>query len=181
MDRPGVFGAVASHAGDAAFDLSLRPMVPRVAAALAKDGTAQAFLERVAASGPASSDYDPLFYLAAMAAYVPDDSNLGFALGFDLHTAAIDEEVFAKAMSHDPVERAASSAEGLQSLNYIFIDVGRSDEYALQFAARRLVTQLQSVEVAVNFEEFDGGHRKTSYRYDRSLPLLVSALDSKAK
>ena len=64
----------------------------------------------------------------------------------------------------------------LRELDYFFVDVGRWDEYNLQFGARTLHERLLELDIEHVYQEFDGGHRGTTYRYDNSIPTMVKAL-----
>ncbi len=178
MDRPDVVSSVGSHAGDAGFEVSLRPMLPKVALALEAGGGAGAILERVLREGPRGSDYDTLFFLAAAMAYAPEPTGAfpHAALPFDLLTGEPREEIWSRYLSHDPVVRAAGAGTALRQMRLVYVDAGRSDEYALQLAGRQLARELAKVAAPVSYEEFDGGHRGTKHRYRESLPKLVRAL-----
>jgi enterochelin esterase family protein len=178
MDRPEAFSVLGSHAGDAAFETSLRPMFASAALAYERAGGVAAFLEGVTAKGPKGSDFDPLFFLAAAAAYAPDP-NAPFPhvrLPFDPRTAEIDHEAWARYLEHDPVCRIPAAGDALRGMHAIFVDAGNGDEYGLQFASRQVVAALRAVGADVRYEEFEGGHRGTSHRYAVSLPVAVRAL-----
>lgn len=178
MDRPGIVSAVASHAGDMGFEVSVRPMFAPAAMAFAKAGGLAAFAERVREGGPRSgSEYDAVFFLAAAAAYAPDMA-LPFphaALPFDLRTLELDLEIWARWSAQDPVVRLAAPAavDALRALRLLYLDAGTQDEYALQFGARAFVRAAESRGARVTYEEFDGGHRGTGHRFERSFELLL--------
>jgi len=75
------------------------------------------------------------------------------------------------------VQRVAREAAALRSLRLLFVDCGTRDEYFLQYGARRFARAAQREEIPLEREEYDDGHRGTSYRYDVALPRLVKALD----
>jgi hypothetical protein len=64
----------------------------------------------------------------------------------------------------------------LRRLKLLYIDCGIKDEYNLQFGARIVHSKLDKLNIHHIYEEFDGGHMNTSYRYDVSLPKIYSAL-----
>ena len=66
--------------------------------------------------------------------------------------------------------------EALRSLDLLFIDCGSRDEYHLQWGARGLKHKLDSLKIEHVYQEFNDGHRSTSYRLDVSLPLIYKAL-----
>jgi enterochelin esterase family protein len=178
MDRPDVAAVIASHAGDAAFEVSLRPLIPTAARVFDQAGGVAAFLQRVLAKGPSGSDFDALFFAAAAAAYAPEPGAPfpHLALPFDARTAEVDEEVWARFLEHDPIARIPAQADAVRDLDAIYVDAGDSDEYGLQFAARQLVDAFAAAGVTAHYEEFEGGHRGTNHRYELSLPFVVRAL-----
>jgi len=178
MDRPDVVSAIASHAGDAAFEVSLRPMFTSAAIAYDRAGGVEAFSRRILDEGPSGRDYDPLFFLAAAAAYAPepDSPPPHAALPFDARTAELLPDVWRRWLAHDPVRRIDASASALRDMRLVFLDSGDADEHGLQFAARQLADAMRAVGVDVVHEEFPGTHRGTGSRFDESLPRLVAAL-----
>jgi len=180
MDRPGTFGAVASHAGDAAFDETMRPMLTQAAIAYDRAGGVEHFAELLVERGPRDGlDFDGAFVLAASAAYAPEmDRPMPYTQPpFDPRTAQIDPERWGRWLEQDPLRRIEASADALRGLRLVFVDAGGRDEHGLQFAARRLASGLREVGAQVVHEEFEGGHRGTSYRYSTSLPAILNVLE----
>lgn len=180
LRRPDLFSALASHAGDCAFDLCYRGDFPKLVAQLDRHGTPPAFL---AAFEAAPRKTTPLILamnvLAMAAAYSPDPAApLGLELPFDPRTGALREPVWRRWLAHDPVRLAASSGAALRDFALVFLDAGLRDEYALHLGARQLADALRAEGVEVHHEEFDDGHFGTSYRYDVSLPLITKALSA---
>lgn len=180
MDRPDLFSVLGSHAGDAAFEVSLRPFFTACAIAYEQAGGVTSFCERVTRDGPSGRDYDPLFFVAAAAAYAPEPSAPPphAALPFDPRTAEPLPDVWERWLAQDPVRRVDAAADALRSMRLVFLDAGNVDEYGLQFAARQLADAMRRVGAPVEHQEFEGGHRGTSWRYDASLPLLIDALEA---
>ncbi|MEM9195912.1 MAG: esterase, partial [Myxococcota bacterium] len=148
------------------------------AVAYERAGGVAAFAEKVTADGPRGQDFDPLFFLAAAAAYAPDLSTPlpSVALPFDPSTLELRPEVWARYRAQDPLERIPAAAEGLRTMRLLYLDAGDRDEYGLQYAARQLVAAFGEVGATVRYDEFEGGHRGTSHRYSESLPILIGAL-----
>ncbi|MBW2460639.1 MAG: esterase [Deltaproteobacteria bacterium] len=182
MDRPEIFSVVGSHAGDAAFEVTLRPMLLKAAISLDAAGGVRAFCERISDGGPKGRDFDALFFIAAATAYAPDPDPGAEApyavLPFDPRTGELQPEVWARFVAQDPVVRAPACQDALRQLTLVYLDAGNEDEYGGQFAARKLDEVLRAAGANVHFEEFPGGHRGTSYRYEDSLPCLIEALAS---
>ncbi|HEY8428625.1 MAG TPA: alpha/beta hydrolase-fold protein [Sandaracinaceae bacterium] len=181
IDRPDAFAAYASHAGDAAFEVSIRPSFTSVAITLERAGGVQRFLERFAQLGPSSGgDFEAIMTIATAAAYAPEpEAPLPHAaLPFDPRTALPIDDVWQRWLAHDPVVRLDRDPDALRSAALVFLDAGDRDEHGLQFGARLLADRLRARGAKVIHEEFPGGHRGTAYRYERSLPLVLSVLES---
>lgn len=183
LDRPELISAVASHAGDAAFEVSMRPMFTSAAIGFERAGGLAAFAERLSQGGPRNApEFDAAFVLAASAAYSPEPAGPfpHVALPFHAATALPDAAVFERWLAEDPLTRmqAPEAAAALRGLSLLYLDAGQSDEHGLQFAARALHAAAQAAGANVHLEEFPGGHRGTSHRYATSLPRLARALDA---
>jgi enterochelin esterase family protein len=184
MDRPDLFAAVGSHAGDCAFEISYRRELPLAAAAIDREGGVAAFLQRFELLPmKGSADIEALSILCCAAAWSPNPQGPyrfgeGFELPVELRTGTLRPEVWARWLAHDPIHRLGDgrAADALRRLRLLFLDAGRSDEYALQLGARQLADALTARGIAHTHEEFPGGHRNTAHRYDRSLALLSQAM-----
>jgi enterochelin esterase-like enzyme len=179
MDRPDRVAAVGSHAGDALFEVSLRPLLTTAAIAYERAGGVAGFAERVVSGGPRSSaEFDAVFVLACATAYSPDSAAPapGCALPFDPVTAEPVTEVWERWLAQDPVTRLEGSREALLQMRLVYLDAGDRDEHGLHFAARVLRDGLRRVGARLHHEEFEGGHRGTGWRYGHSLPRLIRAL-----
>jgi S-formylglutathione hydrolase FrmB len=177
MTRPDVWSAAASHAGDCAFELSYRRELPTTAALLDRVGGVDAFLTRFAVSQNKSShDIEALSIICCAAAWSPNGTS--FDLPMDLRTGALEPAVWERWLANDPIHRVDKAADALRSLSVLFLDAGKSDEYALQLGARQLSLALTRANVRHLHEEFEGGHRHTQHRYERSLELMTRHLAS---
>mgnify|MGYP001821861690 CR=1 FL=1 len=178
MDRPELVSVVGSHAGDAGFDVSMRPMLTSAAIAIDLAGGLEAFAREVPVAGPQNAtQFDAIFVLAAAAAYSPNPAAFPFAeIPMSPADGTLLDGVWAKWRDQDPLLRIEASAAALQAMSLIYIDAGNRDEHGLHFAARMLNEALEKRGLPVRYEEFDGGHRGTSWRYEDSLPQIVDAL-----
>ena len=182
MRRPDVFGAFASHAGDALFECSLLPDFRQVVRTLRDHfgGSYEELLEAVQHAdhfdwgrfGTALSMY------AYAAAYTPDPEQPGRALlPFDPHNGQLDDDVWGAWLEHDPVRMASRHATALHSMRRIYLDAGRSDEYYLDLGTQAFSAELTRLGVQHTLELFDGRHSGISYRYPRAIRELVLALE----
>lgn len=178
MRHPDAFSAVAAHAPDAYFELSVLPDVPRAARTLRRHGGVAGFLAHFeTAPVKRPDDFTTIMMLALAASYSPEAGRPGgVALPFDIETGEIDPAVWRRWKAWDPVEMAGGHADALRRMKLVFIDAGTRDEHNLDLGARILTGRLRALGVAVQHEEFEDGHRGTAYRYDVSLPLLAAAL-----
>ncbi len=179
--HPDVFGHVASHSGDSAFEYCYLPDLPRVAAAL-EDTDPAAWLEGMLARARETKlrgdDHTVLNALAMSAAYSPRaGAPLGLDLPFEAGTARLREDVWARWLAHDPVRFVPRHLESFRRLRSVFVDCGTRDEFHLRWGARMVVEALRAGGVEVVHEEFDDGHRGTDYRYARSLAFLAPRLE----
>lgn len=181
MRHPEIVRAAACHAGDMLFELAYQPDFPKAANQLRREGGPEKLMASfdVAAKKQDSRFFSAINVLAMAACYSPNPASpLGIDLPFEPDTCELRPEVFARWLARDPVRmvESPSYAAALQGLSLLFIDAGSRDEWNLQWGARAFVKRLKAKGIAHVYEEFDDGHMGTSYRFDRSLPLIVKAL-----
>ncbi|MGN9838427.1 alpha/beta hydrolase [Nonomuraea sp. H19] len=183
MLAPDVFGALATHAGDALFEVSAQVSFPGLARRLrdSYDGSYDTFLAdfRGRLAGTKEGDLDLLEMYAYAAAYSADGDGT-VHLPFD-DTGAIVPEVWRRWLAHDPVVMAREPhyAEALRSMRAIWVDAGNRDEYFLDFGAVAFRRALEAAGVPddrVYFELFDAGHGGIEYRYPLALAWLARRL-----
>jgi S-formylglutathione hydrolase FrmB len=173
MLRPDVFGALASHAGDALFECCYLPNFPQLARTLRDDfgGSVERFwheftaMERI--EGDKFENFDLIGYAAA---YSPGQ------LPFDVATGRLIDEVWALWLEKDPVRMAPSHAGELRGMRRIYLDAGKSDEWFLDLGAQAFAAELEKLGVAHTLELFDGKHGGIGYRYPGAIRELVLAL-----
>lgn len=183
MLRPDLFGALATHAGDALFEVCYRPDFPTIARLLRDSygGSYAAFLADLGGRlhGTADSDLKLIEMYGCAAAYSgnPDGT---VSLPFD-DTGAVIPEVWQRWLDRDPVLMAVRPeyAEALRSQRAIWIDAGTRDEFHLDFGAvafRRAVAGAGVEERIVHFELFDAKHGGIEYRYPQAIAWLCHAM-----
>ncbi len=178
-----VFGAVACHSGDMAFDLCYRSDFPKFANAVQKAGGVDKWLmEFECKVKKENRDVEVVNILAMAAAYSPNPmaQPLPIDFPFDLETCELRSDVWARWLEFDPVQLADRYADNLRRLRLLFIDCGSRDEFNLHFGARTFVKKLKALGVPHEYEEFDDGHMNITYRYEVSLPKIVNALQPAA-
>jgi enterochelin esterase-like enzyme len=176
---PETWGAVASHAADAGFDLVYRPEFPTVCRVLeGVGGDIEAFIRSFwRKNRPNGGDYSTMMILAMAASYDADPDALDkVRLPFDLRTCELIPERWQQWLSFDPVNMVKTGSQALKSLHGLYIDVGIHDQYNILYGSRRLVDQCDRLGIDYRYEEFDGTHSAIDWRLDYSIPFLVDAL-----
>lgn len=197
------WGAVASHSGDAYFDLVYMRDWPGALTELMKhrskrretgiidvrqeekgaaggidDGRVARFLEHVWRREKLSDgEGHTLMILAMAASYDPDPkAPLGFRLPFNLETGERLETRWKAWLKHDPIHLVTRYRDNLKTLKGIYVDCGWRDQYNIHYGARVLSKRLSEARVKHVYEEFDDTHSGIDYRMEKSLPFLYRAL-----
>jgi S-formylglutathione hydrolase FrmB len=182
MLRPDLFGALATHAGDALFDVCYVPEFGPAARALRDqyegswDRFWSDFRARPAFTRPGD---DVLVNEYAMAACYSTDPDGTVRLPFEPTTGELVADVWQRWLAWDPVRmaRTPEGAAALAGLRAVWIDAGKRDEYHLDLGAeafRRAVVEAGAPEPA--FELFDAGHGQIEYRYPLAIRWLAERI-----
>jgi enterochelin esterase family protein len=115
--------------------------------------------------------------LGMSSCYSPNPKNLktkgyGFDIPIDLTTGELRKDIFNKWMRHDPVNLVEKYKKNLKKLKLIFLDAGKSDEFALNVGARIFSERLTDNGIKHFHEEFNGGHFNIQFRYDRTFEMI---------
>src|ERR671921_47639 len=117
MLRPDVFGALASHAGDALFECSYLPNFPQIARKLRDefDGSWDVFWQQLRAADRFDfKSFEPIEMYGYAACYSPDEDNPPAALlPFDAATGRLVEDVWERWLQWDPVRLVSSHVDAL--------------------------------------------------------------------
>ncbi len=179
MLRPGVFGALSTHAGDAAFEWCYQGDLAQSARALIEhyNGSFDEFWADFRTRPAFTKPWDPvLLNVYAMAACYSTDDDGTVRVPFDARSGLIDDDVWSRWLALDPVRLARTHVEELKLLKGIWIDAGRSDEYYLDVGARCFSEVLSTLGVKHRFELFDGRHGSIEYRYPSAIRYLAEVL-----
>ena len=182
MLRPDLFGALATHAGDALFEVCYQGEFAECARALRDryEGSFERFWADFRSRPPMSRPDDgALVNEWAMAACYSAEEGGEVRLPFDPATGELIPEVWERWLRRDPVRigRTTEGAAALRSLRAIYIDAGTRDEYHLDLGAeafRRTCVEAGAVEPF--FELFDAGHGGIEYRYPGAIAYLAERL-----
>jgi S-formylglutathione hydrolase FrmB len=184
--RPDLFGGLATHAGDALFEVVYaRDFAPAARALRDYGGSFERFWDDFRSGRPVfqTSGDEVLVNTYAMCAAYSANEDGSIDYPFDLETGEIVAEVWQRWLRWDPVLLAREPAhrETLRNLRGVWIDSGRNDQYHLDLGAtafHREVKTAGTPEERVHFELFSGTHFGLTWRYPLSLSFLVERLSS---
>jgi S-formylglutathione hydrolase FrmB len=177
MLRPDLFGALATHAGDALYEYSYIPVFAAAVRHLrGYDGDILAWWRDFGArpSFTKEGDQDLLVVLGVAACFSAREDGTP-ELPFDPVTGVIRPEIWQRWLDLDPVRMAPRYADALRSQRAIWIDGGTKDEWYLDVGAQAFRQALADAGVAddvIHFELFEAGHGGIDYRYPLSLAWL---------
>ncbi|HZU67027.1 MAG TPA: alpha/beta hydrolase-fold protein [Ktedonobacteraceae bacterium] len=180
MLRPDLFGGLATHAGDALFEMCYQPEFPQSLRILRYeyDGSFEKFWQDFR-SRPAFSKRGDEHLLNdwCMAACYSADLDGTVNLPYNIQTGELIPSVWERWLAWDPVRMVPLYADALQSMKAIYIDAGKRDQYYLDLGAEAFRQALKSIGVTdIFFELFDATHSAIEYRYPLSLKYLAERL-----
>ena len=175
MLRPDLFHGLATHAGDALFEVCYLPEFAESARALRDhyNGSFDEFWADFRSRPAFTKPADPiLLNTYAMAACYSAGE-----LPFDTATAELKPDVWERWLAWDPVRMVDAHADALRGLRAIYIDAGTRDEYFLDLGAEAFRRALGRIGVTdVFFELFDAKHGAIEYRYPLAIQYLAERL-----
>jgi Putative esterase len=182
MLRPDLFGALATHAGDALFENCYLPEFRETTRALRDDyeGSYERFWEDFRSRPAFAKDSDHVLLDSwCMAACYSADEDGTVRLPFDPATGELIQDVWERWLEKDPVRMVPKHADALHSLRAIYIDAGNKDEWFLDLGAEAFRRALADIGVKdVFFEIFDATHMGIEYRYPIGVKYLAERLSA---
>ncbi len=180
--HPEVWGSVASHAGDALFEVCYLPGFRGTARTLAThyEGSWDRWWADVRHRGLLSddSDFDLLNDWCMAACYSSDEDGAVHA-PFEAATGQLRPEVWAQWLHWDPVRMVARCADAARSWRWVWLDAGTADEVFLDrgaVALRHALADVGVTEPKVHFELHGGRHGNQEARFLASLAWLAGRL-----
>ncbi|HEY6775134.1 MAG TPA: alpha/beta hydrolase-fold protein [Thermoleophilaceae bacterium] len=180
MLRPDLFGGLATHAGDALFEVCYLPGFRASARALRDEyeGSFERFWQDFRSRPAMSKDSDDVLMNDwCMAACYSAEKDGTVRLPYDAATGRLIPEVWERWLEWDPVRMVPRHAEVLRGMRAIYIDAGKRDEWFLDLGVEAFRRALEEIGVTdVFFEIFDATHMAIEYRYPLSLRYLAERL-----
>ncbi|MCC6866558.1 MAG: esterase [Ignavibacteria bacterium] len=180
MRNPGVFGLMATHSGDSAFEYCYMPDFANFIIDIQKYGSGHKAVQNFIKSElnikqPKGNEFHNILNIIGMSScYSPNPKRreYNFDLPFDIYTAEIIPEIWNKWLKHDPVRMVTKYKVNLKKLKLIYIDCGIKDEFRLYSGARIFAGKLNKIGIKSIHKEFNAGHFNIQYRYDESFPVI---------
>jgi S-formylglutathione hydrolase FrmB len=177
MLRPDLFGHLATHAGDALYELCYIPEFGEAFRQLRKyeGGIFEwwaDFRSRTAFTKP--EDHSLLSALGVSACFSATDDGTP-VLPFDTDTGVLLPEVWRRWLDWDPVRMVPRYADAVRSLQSVWIDAGDADDFYLDIGAaafRAALTEAGVKDDVIRYEIFPGTHGGIGYRYPMALAWL---------
>jgi len=181
MLRPDLFGALATHAGDALYEYCYITEFPAAVRHLRKyDGDIWRWWSDFRGREPFTREEDiHLIMLLGVSACFSARDDGTVDLPFDPATGELRPAVWQRWLDWDPVRMVPDHADALRGLRGIWIDAGVRDEYYLDVGAQAFRSALSEAGVAdelIHFELFEAGHMGIDYRYPMSLAWLCGRI-----
>jgi S-formylglutathione hydrolase FrmB len=181
MLRPDLFGALATHAGDALYEYCYVPQFPKTFRHLRKyDGNIFAwwddFRSRVSFTKPEDHDLLGLLGVAACFSALEDGTP---ELPFDTASGVLRPDVWRRWLDWDPVRMVRRYQDALRSVHSIWIDAGDADDFSLDIGAaafRAALAEAGVTDEAIRYEIFPGTHFGIGYRYPLALAWLCQRM-----
>lgn len=181
MLRPDLFGALATHAGDALYELCYIPEFGDAVRHLrGYDGDIGRwwadFRSRTAFTKEGDSTLLMMLGVSACFSPAPDGTP---QLPFDGTTGRLVPDRWQRWLDWDPVRMVERYTDAVRSWSAVWIDGGTRDEWYLDVGAtafRREIARIGLPDERVHFELFDAGHGAIDYRYPLALTWLAQRI-----
>ncbi len=125
-------------------------------------------------------DFTTLNILSMAAHYSPkekiSENKMAVTLPCNLRTGEIDKKIWKKWKLHDPISMIDKFKDNLKLLDLLFFDCGIYDEFNLFIGTKIFSEKCKRLGINHEYNQFNGGHFNTSFRYAESLSRVYSSL-----
>lgn len=172
--HPEVFSKALSIAPDSDFELSLKPELYHALYHVEDYGGLASAYKSIQAGevNIKKRSFHQMINALAMAACYSELDSEGTPR-FPVNTKGeVDQNLWSSWLEKDPLFFLRDRVDQLKSLKTLYITVGSSDQFLLQYGARKLHSTLNSLGVEHLYEEFKGNHFDLGKQRKRALSLL---------
>ena len=158
---PHRLGLVAALAPDSAFELSLLPEIYLALPLIYQLGGVRKIKQMLKeGSLQKHKDFHQIVNVIGMATCYHSKNELQFPID---QTGRVISSIWREWKKKDPV--IFLKRRNLKKLHGIFLDVGKQDQFNLQYGARRIKDILKEKKIKFDYSEFDGDHFDISSRH----------------
>ncbi len=166
---PQLFGKVAAIAPDCDFKLSLLPELYKGLPLLEKMGGISAVKKEIKQERFFNRrDSHLIINIIAMAYCYSNNKRGEPKFPFNVSTGELDKKIWKEWLKKDPIQFLSNRKEKVEKLKGIYLDVGKYDQFNLQYGARKLNKILKAIKVPFKYTEFNGNHFDISKRREHA-------------
>ncbi len=169
INHPDIFSGFIDISGDSYFEYSYLPDFPVTYKTL-KNKNLNDFISEFNGKYLHSNDEITAFNIIAMSAFYSEHENID--LPFNMHDGTINNEIWNKWLSMDPVNVIKSKLNNIKNKK-IVLQTGFKDEFKIDIGMNILNNYLTENNVKHFFKEYDSGHFNTNHFYLDSLPEIL--------
>lgn len=174
--HPEKFSGFIDVAGDSGFEYCYLRDFPAAISELSSKTPGKFMKDFANNPHPNHSELNTMNVIAMSAFYSPNRaSKLGFDFPFDQRYHTLDQQVWERWLTLDPLRNVEEFRESLSD-EKIILQVGRRDEFSINIGMNGLSKKMDKLGITHSYKEYDEGHMGIDYLYEESLPILIKAL-----
>ncbi len=158
-NHPHIFGKVAAIAPDCDFALSLLPEIYHALPLIEKWGGLKKIKEELKSGAFfRRRESHTVINVIAMAHCYSSAKSGQPKFPFSLKMGELITKEWKHWLKHDPIHFVKKRKKNIEQLSGIYLEVGKYDQFNLQYGARKLKNILKNYKVKLNYKEFNGNH-----------------------
>ena len=180
---PKIFGICAAFAPDSFFEASLMSDYYKAAPYLMQKNSCKLLLQEHKSGKilKEKNGFHTLNAIAMSACYLPKNKSYEFDFPIDFSTGQIKKSLWNKCLQKDPIVFLPKRLKNLKSLSFVYLEVGKKDEFHLQFGARKIAQILKKSKTKHFYQELEGGHFDSSTSRENIWKFLQEYWSSQQK
>jgi len=177
---PSVIQGFAAHSMDAGFEFCYLPDFTLAMEQFRESNGPAKWLQKYWAgrNRSRSNAFRTLSVIEKSLFYSPNESSseLGADFPFDWYSGEFNQDIWSKWQNWDPAKNAVSFLRQIESMSFLYLDVGIMDEFSLLWGNRAVDKALTTAGIKHFYEEYEDGHFGIVYRFEKSLTMMAAAL-----